>query len=164
MASTGGSDRSRIGTSIPTSRRSAPSSTRATASHSAPPASAALAMGTAPCPYPSALTTAQSAEEPTMPLRISALRRAASTSISAHTGRRRSAIEAPRSLIGITEVREDRGHQDGKVTSHQPLPRSPICRPTVNVGGQGGRLEGCHPTSQHGGDDARQHVTGAGGG
>ena len=48
----------RIGIRIPASRRAVPSSTEATASMEAPPCIAALAVCRAPCPYPSALTTA----------------------------------------------------------------------------------------------------------
>ena len=50
MASGGGSDSTRTGTSMPASRSTLPSSTRATASQVAPPASAARATSTEPWP------------------------------------------------------------------------------------------------------------------
>ena len=60
-----GSDSRRIGASIPASAQLPPSSPRATPSHVAPASSAARATSTAPCPYPSAFTTAHTcAEQP----------------------------------------------------------------------------------------------------
>ncbi len=58
-----GSESIRIGASIPSLRRTPASSTKATASQVAPEAKTCLATSTAPCPYPSALTTAQSSTE-----------------------------------------------------------------------------------------------------
>ena len=52
--------RIRIGLSMPALRSSMPSCDRATAKKSAPLRTASEATGTAPCPYASALTTAQS--------------------------------------------------------------------------------------------------------
>src|SRR5665213_2405436 len=118
MAATGGSDSKRIGTSMPASRSTTPSSTRATASQPAPPASAALASVRAPCPYPSAFTTAHSSDGPTSLSSNDALRRAAPTSISAHAGLSRSTTATPPRLMDVTEVGEDFRDQDREVAGH----------------------------------------------
>src|SRR5438270_14017926 len=87
MASWGGSESTRIGASMPASRSSTPSSTSATPSHVAPPSRAARATGTAPCPYPLALTTAHSWPGRARASRRETLWRTAPRSTSAHTGR-----------------------------------------------------------------------------
>ena len=76
-----------MGPRTPCRRSSTPSSTRATASPMAPPASAARATAAAPCPYPFALTTAQSWAGRTSWDSTRALWVIAATSISAQAGR-----------------------------------------------------------------------------
>src|SRR6476646_6206392 len=86
-ASATGTDKTRIGASIFASRNCAPSSTSATASDDAPASIAARPIATAPCPYPSAFTTAQTLAGATRARNAATFARTASRSISAQTGR-----------------------------------------------------------------------------
>ena len=90
-ASTGASARTWMGHITPSARRASPSVTVATPIRSAPPAIAARAAWIAPCPYPSALTTAMNR----VPGRVSAfrartLREIADVSTSTQASRSRS--------------------------------------------------------------------------
>ena len=73
-----------MGAAIPAARSSLASRTWATASHAAPASTAARATGTAPCPYPSAFTTAHTWAGAQTACSVMTLAAIASSDTSAH--------------------------------------------------------------------------------
>src|ERR1035441_4396779 len=149
MASAAGSERRRIGTSSPASRRTTPSSTSATASDVAPPASAALATGTAPWPYPSALTTAHRAAGEATALSTPAFDEMASRSTSAQARR------CQPSAMGARDHDRD---QLGQVTGDEALRESEAGCAPVHVGRESGGPQGIDTPGEEGAYHSGQHV------
>src|SRR6056297_1838179 len=118
-----------------------PSSTSATASHAAPASTAARATGTAPWPYPSALTTAHISAGSVVSTRAATLWVTAPRSMSAHVGR-------------IQHLRQG-GQQ---VRCNHAMARGDLCGTSVHPCAGGGGMERVEALRQERADDARQHV------
>ena len=150
----------RIGASMPDSRSSTPSATSATQSPAAPPASAARATATAPCPYPSAFTTAQTAV-------------GATASRNSRDVVARSPRDRPRPMPNVAcPVMSHRSRSSSAPTvCGSRSTRSPASRPArgsaraalaVHPRRRGGRPQRIDSRRQHRHDHASQHVAGPG--
>ena len=145
------------GASMPASRRVSASAAVATPSAVAPPSSAARAAGTAPCPYPSALTTAIIRAPPATLTSRPALWRIAPRSIRATarglvTGEARTAAAGRR---GAPPARRRRScRRRGRPARRRARGPPPRRRPP---------RKGSIPLASSGGDRAGEHVAGAGG-
>ena len=175
-SSPGDHSQARIGTVIPCWRSSAASDSRAVPSQSAPPAMAALAEGSSPWPYASALTTASSAAEGACERSTSTLAEIASRSTS-HTARATTAPSCrtpwPRACQVMAEAAAAcaarRAAQHVHSRHRTALRASQPARETVQANGarrdtrSSDRIHasGASGRGEHPGDESGEHVTGA---
>src|SRR4051812_28465062 len=156
----------RMRPSMPASRSSRASFAAATASHAAPPACAARAAGTAPCPYPSALTTAQTVVDgPTCRASRATLRSIAARSTRASA---RSTGYSSVAAIGWRSLpAEDEGQGGDHVARDDALDTAVLVRRAhpgarVEVHRGARRMPRLHLLGEHRGDHAGEHVAGPG--
>src|SRR5690606_22223646 len=154
--------------SIPPSRSAAPSSGSATARAFTPPAKAARAAASAPCPYPSAFTTAIRSRPLRFPnaTRVLAFSAIARVLTSTQVGRYQFTPSTRNS--SSLKLGEGGGHRPGHVRRQGAVPShftaGELPRPSVDVGTEGGRGLRRIPLGQQRGDDAGEHVSRPAGG